>query len=121
MDRNGFPQADYDNAFSKAAANGISIAYGNECFEVWVLLHFQYSTAQISRSKLPALITEVSGVRYSKGMEGLYELLYANQASAIRNAMNLFQYHQNVSQGQRHKWSPSTSVHELVIELNRHL
>jgi hypothetical protein len=121
MDRNSFPQSDYDNAFNSAAANNVSIAYSNECFEVWVFLHFKYSTAQVSRSKLPSILSKISGTRYSKGMEGLYELLLPKQSVAIANAKKLLEEHKQSSSGQRHNWNPSTSIHELVTELNRYL
>jgi hypothetical protein len=56
MDRNSFPQDNYDNSFQKAAANGIRMAHSNECLEHWFLLHFHYTAAPLSRGALPGLL-----------------------------------------------------------------
>src|SRR5436190_2429093 len=121
MDRNSFPQDDYDNAFHKANATGIFVAFGNECFEVWVHLHFEYSTAPIPRAKLPALLSAHLKTRYEKGMDNLYDLLLATQKEAIANSEKLLKHCKKTGESQVYNCCPSTNLQELVSELNRHL
>jgi|SRR5438094_6042631 len=121
MDRNSFPQDDYDNAFHKAKATGILVAFANECFEVWVHLHFRYSTARVARARLPRVLSDLLGVNYEKGMETLYDLLSSRQHDAISNATKLIRHHQDTSDGALHNCCPSTNVQSLVSKLNKYL
>lgn len=56
----------FEKAFVEAAANNINIAYSNECFELWLLLHLTDvdSTVAIPRHSKP-----------EEGIIGLYERL----------------------------------------------
>ena len=40
FDKDDFPSDDFDNAIRKAEANGLQVAYTNQAFEFWLLLHF---------------------------------------------------------------------------------
>jgi hypothetical protein len=120
MDRNNFPQDDYDNAFNKAKAEGISVGFANECFEVWIHLHFAYSTAHIPRAKLPKLLCELLGVKYEKGMENLYEVLLPRQKQAISNAMQLLEHSKKTQTDGIHNCCPCTNLQYLVLELNKY-
>jgi hypothetical protein len=42
FDRDSFSKTDFNNALLLALQNGIEVAYSNEAFEVWYLLHFSY-------------------------------------------------------------------------------
>lgn len=121
MDRNSFPQDHYDNALHKAKSNGILIAFANECFEVWVHLHFEYTTAYVPRATFPQLLSEQLDTTYEKGMNNLYELLLPRQNAAISNAKKLLESCRATGRVAIPNCCPSTSVHCLVIELNKHL
>jgi hypothetical protein len=121
MDRDEFPQDDYDNAFQKAAAAGLKIAYSHECIEFWFLLHFAYTSATHSRKDLPKKLTAHIGKSYRKGMEDLYELVYPMTETAIQNAKNLLKSHREAGNLPLRNAHPSTNVHELVIEILRYL
>lgn len=41
FDKDDFPLQDFNNAITKAAANGVKVAYSNQAFEYWLLLHFE--------------------------------------------------------------------------------
>ncbi len=49
FDRDSFPQGNYNRAFQLAQNNGIKIAWANEAFELWYLLHFNYHDTGIGR------------------------------------------------------------------------
>jgi hypothetical protein len=40
FDRDSFPPPNYDRAFQLIRANGLKVAWANEAFEIWYLLHF---------------------------------------------------------------------------------
>src|SRR5713101_7428465 len=40
FDRNSFPTANFNRAFELAKKHGIRVAWANEAFELWYLLHF---------------------------------------------------------------------------------
>lgn len=120
MDRNSFPQDDYDNAFAKAQANNIRVAHSNECLEIWFLLHFEYTAASVARSKLPNLLSGHLGTTYSKGMEHLYAKLEHREEQAIQNALKLVTHHEKLSSAPLHNCRPSTTVYVLVQEMRKY-
>lgn len=50
FDRDEFPLQHFKEAIRLASANNIFCAYSIESFELWFLLHFNYSDSQLSRS-----------------------------------------------------------------------
>lgn len=40
FDKDDFPDEDFNNAIQKAKAQGIKVAYSNQAFEYWFILHF---------------------------------------------------------------------------------
>ena len=40
FDKDDFSNADFNNAITVAEANGFGVAYSNQAFEYWILLHF---------------------------------------------------------------------------------
>ena len=66
LDKQPKTRENFKKAFEEAAVNGIKIAYSNECFELWLLLH------------LTEIDSETAIPRHSKpeeGIIGLYERL----------------------------------------------
>ena len=117
FDRDSFPAQNFNNARSLARERGISVAYSNEAFELWYLLHFYYYDTGISRDLYKGKLTKCLGCKYEKNDPDMYETLEDKQKDAIRNAEKLLQ-----SYGPQHnpeKDNPCTAVHQLVQELNR--
>lgn len=114
-------------AYDLAKNNNIRIAYSNEAFELWYVLHFVYLDAQIKRhdycDKLSGYITQylkgnsIIGseikYKYQKNSKDMYALLRAKRNDAIRNAEKLIEFHGGFSI----QCKPVTTVHELVKEL----
>ncbi|MDF5732679.1 MAG: RloB family protein, partial [Rhizonema sp. PD38] len=42
FDRDSFPRKDFNAALALATRENIQVAYSNEAFELWYLLHFHY-------------------------------------------------------------------------------
>ena len=54
FDRDDFPAENFDNAVHRVqsrAVEGFRVAYSNESFELWYLLHFEYLDAAVSRAQ----------------------------------------------------------------------
>jgi hypothetical protein len=116
FDRNSFPAESFNKAIVLARQNNIRVAYSNEAFELWYLLHFNYYNTAISRSDYITKLSELLGCRYEKNSETIYEAIERHQNDAIRNAQKLLEQY---SPPDPARDNPSTTVHLLVEQLNR--
>jgi len=88
------------------------------CFEMWVLLHFGYSTAPFSasggRSACDNVVHAIRGhiPEYRKAMAGLFEKLQPNLQAAVTHGERLVRHNQDTGSS-----NPATRVHELVCYL----
>lgn len=122
FDKDDFPPEDFNNAISSAQSHGIRVAYSNEAFELWYLLHYDYINTAMSRysyqNKLTQRLKESHPKKsYQKNDTQMYEILRDKQETAIRNAEKLLRNY-----GDNHNPAndnPCTTVHLLVQELNR--
>lgn len=105
----------FKNVIEKAKSKSINIAYSNECFEIWYLLHFNYHDTAMSRKDYGTKLTNNLNFKYYKNNENMYDILLSKQLNAIKNAKTLFRNHNNCTD------NPSTTVHLLVDMLNRHI
>jgi hypothetical protein len=116
FDRDDFPVSDITNAVALAKKNNIKIAYSNEAFELWYILHFQFLNTAISRSDYPKKLSSLMGKPYAKNSREMYDELFDFQSVAIANADRLLQEYSKPNPVTDH---PSTTVHLLVQQLNR--
>jgi hypothetical protein len=123
FDRDSFSPQDYNNAFQLAKSKKFQVAYSNECFEIWYLLHFHFFNSSMDRvtafQKLDKLMAEHYKIPYKKNSTKMFELLHDRQENAIKNAVKLDNYclDKNTLPNQ----NPSTSVYKLVQELNKYI
>ncbi|MBE9125551.1 MULTISPECIES: RloB family protein [unclassified Coleofasciculus] len=116
FDRDEFPAENFNAALTVARNNNIKVAYSNEAFELWYLLHFNYHDTAIPRKDYTKKLTEQLGHEYKKNSETIYEELESKQQTAIKNAKKLLtQYVPPNPESD----NPSTTVHLLVEQLNR--
>ena len=124
FDRDSFPKQNFNQAIEKAKRENIKVAYSNEAFEIWYLLHFDYRDTKMSRTDYKKALTNKmrqaklldSKGKYEKNDSGMYRKLKNRQTSAIKNAERLLDgYHP----ANPEKDNPSTTVHLLVEQLNR--
>ncbi len=108
----------------KAHANGIKIAYVNECFELWILLHFDAVISSIRRGKE---LEEKIKKKFKLAKLGSFEknqkvfsLLVKFQERAISNAKKLVPDYDKINWEYclSSKGNPSTSIHFLIEEIN---
>lgn len=121
FDKDDFPNNDFNNAIALAENNGIKVAYSNQAFELWFLLHYNLVQGAMHRNQYASKLNEHLDFAYTKerGIGTLmYQVLLPKQNDAIRNAHNILQQWNGVSPAQAES---STKVHLLVEELNKYL
>lgn len=118
FDHDDFPAENFNNAIDLANRNNCKIAYSNEAFELWYLLHYCFFDSAIHRKNYISKLEKHLKSKYQKNNPEMYETLLPFQKEAIRNSKNLLARY---SPPNPEKNNPSTTVHLLVEELNKHL
>ena len=101
-------------AFQKAEARGIGVAFSNPCFEIWYLLHFEYSTAERSGAEVRQRLRE-HVPDYDKSAS-VFHHLKGCLGTACSHAVRLREYHCAIRNPETA--NPSTSVDRLVVKLD---
>lgn len=121
FDKDDFPAKDFNQAIALARKNGFNVAYSNQAFEYWFLLHFNLYRGPLHRQNYADMLSKLTGIQYSKN-EGfgavMYNRLYHMQSQAIKNATVVLD---EISHGNPAIEESSTTVHLLVEELNKYL
>lgn len=126
FDRDSFPATEVNGACSriaqldKLAGRGrgrprFRVAFSNEAFELWYLLHFCYMDVAVSRSTYAERLERYLGRVYLKNDPQLYAILRPHQPTALRNAERL---RAEVAGATPAETCPATSVDVLVTRLN---
>lgn len=116
----------YEEAFSIAQKEKINIAYSNEVFELWLLLHFKDidKDTPLPRNQIYADLEniiktkeEYKDFEYVHGDTDIIEIVIkcGNQKDAILRAKKLIDYHGDKKPILA---NPSTKMYELVEVLN---
>jgi hypothetical protein len=117
FDRDDFPLDKYCRAFELARGNGIRVAWANEAFELWYLLHFNYHDTGMSRHDYKVKLKQF-GIKYEKSDETIYAQVKDRQETACKNARKLEKYWREMGERFPERQNPSTGVHKLVEFLN---
>jgi hypothetical protein len=118
FDRDEFPNQDFNEAIALARRLGMKVAYSNEAFELWYLLHFQYLVTGMSRRDYIDRLKSLFGHPYAKNSEAMYTELEGHITNAMRNAERLLTQYEPLNPAQD---NPSTTVHLLVEQLLRYV
>lgn len=91
-----YPHELHLKAKQKAESNDINIAFSNVCFEFWLLLHFELTTAPyqncddlLSRSDLKKYLRDIGIKKYDKAMAIIFDKIKDNVSIAENNAKSL--------------------------------
>lgn len=117
FDRDSFLPDRFNEAIRQAEAEGFQVAWTNEAFELWYLLHFHYCDAALHRSTYAERLRTALERPYQKNAEDMFERLHPKQPTAIRNAQTLLSSYGAAHSPERD--NPSTAVHQLVCQLNQ--
>jgi hypothetical protein len=116
FDRDDWPKQDFNNAIANAKREGFKVAYSNEAFELWYVLHFEFLNTRLPRKDYITKLEKWLQHKYKKNSDIIYEELESFQYTAIKHAQNLLnQYDPQNPESD----NPSTTVYQLVVELNR--
>lgn len=115
LDRDNHPfnkhdKSSFNKALELAKNNNISVAYSNDSFEIFYVLHFQDLQSATHRDDLCKLLSKHLKTKYSK--QDLYKAIRPKRPIAIKLAKNLLK-----SRNPPESANPSTSVHLLVEKL----
>lgn len=124
FDRDSYPcdpkdKHKFNRAIQLAKNNQIRVAYSNDAFEIWYILHFDFHQAAWERSRYENKLTKLLGSKYEKNDKTMYIKLKDKQPTAIKNSKNLL-----ATYGASHNPeldNPCTTVHLLVEFLNDYL
>lgn len=119
FDRDSFPAQRFNNALTKARQNEFQVAYCNEAFELWYLLHFAYFHSATTRHLYGEKLEQHLKHKYQKNSETMYDELLGNQETAIKNATNLLATYGDAHNPESD--NPCTTVHLLVQALRDQL
>ena len=118
----------YSTAIHLARQKGIHVAYSNECFELWLLLHFQVQEAAIRRAKLTDFlrkkweeIVDITIESKKQVKHFPYGILrtHGSREEAIVRAKLLYGKAETSIPESPWKINPVTTVYQLVEQLIR--
>lgn len=111
--------ANFDNAIKRAKSLGYGVAWSNEAFELWYLLHFENRTNPMSRADYQKRLTDhiskkVKGYKYKKNDPKSFSIMttHGSEDDAIKFAERTIK-----AFGDRTDFvncNPGTTVHLLV-------
>lgn len=130
-DKDSFPSKDFNEVETRVKSLNkknphvtYHACWSNECFELWLLLHFSYMNSNISREdyvkKLNVIFHKKDLDRYEKNRKDIFTIVeqYGNPGNAIKYSKKLLE---NTSGKTPSEIAPGTKVYELVEELARYL
>ena len=88
FDKDGYTK--HNEVFAKAKSKKVNIAFSSISFEIWVLLHFAYTTRQFHKSvDVIKQLKSRHGFDYAKNDKAVYEAIKANTDKAATNAKRM--------------------------------
>ena len=117
FDKDDFQDRDFNAAIALAGRNGVNIAYSNQSFELWYVLHFHYMDNALPRVDYMKMLSKQLKHDYEKNSTAIYDELRSRQETAIKNAQRLLSQYHPVAPSRD---NPSTTVHKLVQQLLEH-
>jgi hypothetical protein len=111
FDKDDFPVADFEKAIRLARKNKMRVAYSNQAFELWYILHFEYLNTSMDRKSYIKKLSDYLETEYKKNDDRMYHRLRCKSDIAIKNAERLMKEYHPSHPGSN---DPSTTVYELV-------
>lgn len=104
----------YRDAIAQANKHNLSVIASIPCFEIWFLLHFQYSTQIFHNCDEVGRKLKTYIPHYEKSLN-VFPIISIQTKTAIINSEKLFQYHDDLTT--QDFPNPSTDAHQLVKKL----
>jgi hypothetical protein len=123
FDKDSFTSEAFNTAIQMAEQKGYKVAWSNECFELWFLLHFSYYQCGNDRN---CYFDNLKKVFIDQGIENGYEKKdpeifntlnkFGSINDAIRNAKKLVTLHDGMTSANS---KPMTTVYKIIEELQK--
>lgn len=129
-DRDDFDLREFDSVVDKCAQGSDEMTvfhplWSNPCFEVWMLLHFGYTTAEMTSAEAIAKTDDAFRKYlkrpYKKNDTKLFEGLSSRLIDAISNAERLSGWHEERCMTNPSGMNPGTHLYEIVNTLQDYL
>jgi hypothetical protein len=123
FDKDDFSAKDFNDAIQLAQSGGFQVAYSNQAFEYWFLLHFNLYQGEIHRTTYEKTLTSLLGFAYKKDTgvtTRMFNALISRQKIAIAYAKTVYDSFEGNHSSPAMEES-STTVFRLVEELNKYL
>lgn len=104
-------KANFNDALTLAASNNIEVAYSNDSFELWLLLHYQVVSSGLHRDVIDTKLQTRIGKKYIHGKTDIFDEIKGNRDTAIKRATQMLIAQNGVSPEAA---NPSTTIHILV-------
>lgn len=118
FDKDDYSKVEINGTISSAQANRINVAFSNESYELWILLHFEDVKSHITRKeinkRLNRYFKEKYNIEYSKASREVYSLIKSNQEVAINRAKELYSEYLNNHGYIDYLCNPLTTFYKLV-------
>jgi len=124
----GHQKQEFNEAIELAKKGGLKVAYANDSFELWFLLHYEYFDTKWTGHEYYKKLSKYWEVNYEKQgktiafSKSIYSKLKddprANQQQALKRSEKLWKKQKDKIYSER---NPCTTIHCLVDELNRHI
>lgn len=124
VDKDSFTADNFKSIFEKARESKFCIAYSNECYELWLLLHFKdiynFKNRQNIIKELNFEFKKAFGKEYDKASHNVYVMVKDRQTKAIERAKEIIKrIEQNEGEVNPYNNNPSTFLHLLIECLNK--
>lgn len=116
FDRDHMKKEQFREALGLARQHGIHVVYSIWCFEIWLILHFDYCATTEDRKLYKARLSKYLGYEYDKACHKMAPVLVEKHETAIENAKRLAKSNKHVDP---YEAIPSTTVHDLVLRLKK--
>lgn len=116
FDRDSFGPDKINEALQLAAAEGVSVGFSNQAFELWYILHFQFLDADLHRHMYIPILSGICGFKYEKNSQQVVTFIEAHGdvQQAITRARTLCE---RFGHEYRYENAPLTTVYQLVEKL----
>ena len=110
---NKLDKSHFNQALQNAEKNKVFVAYSNDAFELWFLLHYQDLWTATHRDQLAKVLSMHLNRKYEKP-DDVYKEIKNFRSHALKRASNLLKKHGKIIPENA---NPSTTVHILVEKL----
>jgi len=119
FDKDNFENDAFNNAVKLLdSEKNYTALWSNQCFELWLLLHFSFMNSAIDRNEYYKKLSEFLKERYAKNSKTVFNQVMSkgNLQGAIRNAIKLHDKNKTPANNE-----PATTVYEFFLFYSRYL